>query len=75
MKSKRNEHIFQEELIVLDYLLHEYKKELIRTKISWNNKEIKNTKKSRLYRLRLEINEVLKKIEKDCPNEYMDEVD
>lgn len=75
MKSKRNEIIFKDELVVLDYLILEYKKELKKTTYSWNNKEIKNTKISRLHRLRIEINELLKQIEKNCHAEYMDEVE
>lgn len=75
MKSKRNEIIFKDEIVVLDYLILEYEKELKKTTYSWNNKEIKNTKISRLHRLRIEINELLKQIEKNCHTEYMEEVE
>ena len=75
MKSKRNEDIFRDDLIVFDYLVHEYKKELKKTKIdSWNGKEYKATKKSRLHRLRLEIDKLLKHIEDDLPSQYIEEV-
>lgn len=75
MKDKRNEHIFSDELVVLEYLIYEYKKELKRTRIDWDKKTYKNTKKSRLHRLRLEINQVLKKIEDDLPDQFFKEVE
>lgn len=72
-KYKRNEEIFKEELVVLDYLIYEYKKELKRTTKVFG-KNYKATKKSRLHRLRLEINKLLKYIENDLPNQYYCEV-
>lgn len=75
LKDKRNEYIFKDELVVLDYLIYEYKKELKLTRIEYNNKLYKATKKSRLHRLRLEINQVLKKIENDLPDQFFKEVE
>ena len=76
MKGKRNEHIYKDELVVLDYLIHEYKKELTRTtKPYWKDKIIKGTRKTRLHRLRIEIDELLKSIEKNYPTEYCVEVE
>ena len=74
MLEKRNEHIFKEELIVLDYLVHQYKSELKKT-FSDNGKIYKATKKTRMIRLRLEINQVLKKIEDDLPDQFFKEVE
>lgn len=74
MKNKRNEEIFKEELVVLDYLIYEYKKELKKTK-RYGSGEYKATSKSRLHRLRLEINNTLKNIEDDLPNQYFCEVE
>lgn len=65
-RDKRNEEIFNQELVVLEYLIYEYKKELKRTNLD-NGKEYKTTKKTRLKRLRLEINKVLKQIENELP--------
>ena len=76
MKGKRNEHIYKDELVVLDYLIHEYKKELTRTtKSYWSDKIIKGTRKTRLHRLRMEIDELLKSIEKNYLTEYCVEVE
>lgn len=74
MKDKRNEEIFQEQLVVLDYLIYEYKKELRKTTKTFG-KNYKSTKKSRLHRLRLEINKLLKYIEDSLPNQYYCEVE
>lgn len=71
MLEKRNEHIFKDELVILDYLVHQYKSELKKTIIdSWNKKEYKATSKSRLNRLRLEIDKLLRQIEKDLPYQH-----
>ena len=75
MKNKRNEEIFKEELVVLDYLIYEYKKELKKTKKRYGSGEYKATSKSRLHRLRLEINNVLKDIEDGLPSQYFCEVE
>lgn len=74
MKDKRNEEIFEENLVVLDYLIHEYKKELRRTTKEFD-KNYKATRKSRLKRLRIEINNSLKYIEDNLPNQYFCEVE
>lgn len=74
MKEKRNEHIFKDELIVLDYLVHQYKSELKKT-FSDNGKIYKATKKTRMIRLRLEIEKLLKQIEKDLPSQYFSVVE
>ena len=75
MKNTRNEQIFKRELVVLNYLINEYEHELRKTTMSYNGKEIKNTKKLRLHRLRLEINQVLKTIEDDLPDQFFKEVE
>lgn len=74
MKNKRNEEIFKDNLVVLDYLIHEYKKELKKTQ-RYDSGEYKATSKSRLHRLRIEINNVLKNIEDGLPNQYFCEVE
>lgn len=59
---------FQDKVKVVDYLISEYKNELQRTFKSWNGKLYRTTRKSRLKRIRLELDEVLKGIE----NNYRD---
>lgn len=75
MKSKRNEHIFNQELEVFEYLVFEYRKELKLTKPYYGDKEYKATSKSRLRRLRLEINKLLKGIEDNVSTGYMEAVE
>ena len=74
MLEKRNEHIFKDELVVLDYLVHQYKSELMRTTSEYG-KIFKATRKTRLTRLRLEIGKLLNQIEKDLPNQFYAKVD
>ena len=74
MKNKRNEELFKDDLIVLDYLFYEYKTELKKTQ-RYDSGEYKATSKSRLHRLRLEINNILKDIEDGLPNQYFCEVE
>ena len=59
---------FQDKVKVVDYLVNEYKNELQRTYEDWNNKTHRSTRKSRLKRIRLELDEILKDIE----NNYRD---
>ena len=72
--KNRNEEIFKDNLVVVDYLMCEYGKELRRTTKEFG-KNYKATKKSRLKRLRIEINNALKDIEDNLPNQYYCEVD
>ena len=74
MEKKRNEEIFKDNLVVLDYLMCEYEKELRRTTKEFG-KNYKATRKSRLKRLRIEINNSLKYIEDNLPNQYFCEVE
>ena len=60
---------FQVKVNVIEYLVNEYKNELQRTYEGWNNKTYRSTRKSRLKRIRLELDEVLKDIE----NNYRDD--
>lgn len=75
MKVKRNEELFKDDLIVLDYLFYEYKTELKKTHSIYGSGEYKATSKSRLHRLRLEINNILKDIEDGLPSQYLAEVE
>ena len=59
---------FQDKVKVVDYLVNEYKNELQRTYEGWDNKTYRSTRKSRLKRIRLELDELLKDIE----NNYRD---
>ena len=59
---------FQDKVKVVDYLVNEYKNELQRTYEDWDNKTHRSTRKSRLKRIRLELDELLKDIE----NNYRD---
>ena len=75
MKDKRNEEIFKDNLVVLDYLIQEYKKELSKTTPRFGSGKYKATSKSRLHRLRIEINNSLKYIEDGLPHQYFCEVE
>ena len=59
---------FQDKVNVIDYLVNEYKNELQRTYEDRDNKKHRSTRKSRLKRIRLELDEILKDIE----NNYID---
>ena len=48
---------FQVKVNVIDYLVNEYKNELQRTYEDWDNKQHRSTRKSRLKRIRIELNE------------------
>ena len=66
---------FQVKVNVIDYLVNEYKNELQRTFEDWDNKQHRSTRKSRLKRIRLELNEVLKDIENNYRDDwYINEV-
>lgn len=69
MLAKRNEDIFKDELVILDYLVHQYKSELKKTTLEYG-KVYKTTSKSRLNRLRIEIDKLLKQIEKNLPYQH-----
>lgn len=73
-KAKRNEYLFSDELTTLDYLIHEYKKEIKRT-TKFNDKEFKSTRKNRIKRLRIEINMLLKNIENNLSTDWFCEVE
>ena len=60
---------FQVKVNVIDYLVNEYKNELQRTYEGWDNKTYRSTRKNRLKRIRIELDEVLKDIE----NNYRDD--
>lgn len=57
-------------LSVLDYLVQEYKGELKKTIVSYEDEEYFNISKARLHRLRLEINKLLMDIEAECPDHF-----
>ena len=59
---------FQVKVNVIEYLVNEYKNELQRTYEGWDNKTYRSTRKNRLKRIRIELDEVLKDIE----NNYRD---
>ena len=61
---------FQDKVKVVDYLVNEYKNELQRTFKDWDNKQHRSTRKSRLKRIRLELDEVLKDIENNYRDSY-----
>ena len=58
----------QDKVKVVDYLVNEYKNELQRTYEGWDNKPYRSTRKRRLKRIRLELDELLK----DIDNNYRD---
>ena len=55
-------------------LVNEYKNELQRTYEDWDNKTYRSTRKSRLKRIRLELNEVLKDIENNYRDDWFEVV-
>ena len=55
-------------------LVNEYKNELQRTFEDWDNKQHRSTRKSRLKRIRLELDEILKDIENNYRDGYYEEV-
>lgn len=66
---------FQVKVNVIDYLVNEYKNELQRTYEDWDNIKYRSTRKSRLKRIRIELNEVLKDIENNYRDDwYINEV-
>lgn len=65
---------FKDKVKVVDYLVNEYKNELQRVFKNWDNKIYRSTRKSRLKRIRLELDEVLKDIENNYRSNYWDEV-
>ena len=60
---------------VIDYLVNEYKNEIQRTYEGWDNKTYRSTRKSRLKRIRLELDELLKDIENNYGSGYYNEVE
>ena len=73
--KNRNEEIFKDNLVVVDYLICEYKKELSKPVQKYGSGKYKATSKSRHHSLRLEINNALKYIEDDLPYNFFCEVD
>lgn len=66
---------FQVKVNVIDYLVNEYKNELQRTFEGCYNIKYRSTRKSRLKRIRLELDEVLKDIENNYRDDwYINEV-
>lgn len=64
---------FKEKVQVIDYLVNEYKNELQRTFKSYDEL-YRATRKSRLKRIRLELDEILKGIENNYCDGYYEEV-
>lgn len=73
-KEISNEHMFKQNLDVIDYLFLEYQDELSRVTVS-GRKVYKATRKERLRRLRIEMNYALKKIEEELPDQFLVEVE
>lgn len=65
---------FKEKVKVIDYLISEYKNELQRTFKSYDEL-YRATRKNRLKRLRLELDEILKDIENNYRDGYYEEVE
>ena len=66
---------FQVKVNIIEYLVNEYKNELQRTFKDWDDKLHRSTRKSRLKRIRIELNEVLKDIENNYRDDwYINEV-
>ena len=65
---------FKDKVNVIDYLVNEYKNELQRTFKSYDEL-YRATRKNRLKRIRLELDEVLKYIENNYCDGYYEEVE
>jgi hypothetical protein len=62
----KNENLYRQELSTLAYLVNEWKNELKRTTTDvYSGTTYKTVRKERLKRLRLEINTLLMKVEKE----------
>ena len=65
---------YDEKIKNAEYLFNQFKSELRRTTQIYNGKGIRATRRNRLNRLRIELNELLLDIERNYPINYWEEV-
>ena len=65
---------YDEKIKNAEYLFNQFKSELGRTTQVYNGKDIRATRRNRLNRLRIELNELLFDIERNYPIKYWEEV-
>ena len=65
---------YDEKIKNAEYLFNQFKSELGRTTQIYNGKKIRATRRNRLNRLRVELNELLLDIERNYPINYWEEV-
>ena len=65
---------YDEKIKNAEYLFNQFKSELRRTTQIYNGKSIRATRRKRLNRLRIELNELLLDIERNYPINYWEEV-
>ena len=64
---------YDEKIKTAEYLFNQFKSELERTTQGYNNKSYRATRRNRLNRLRIELNELLLDIERNYPINYCEE--
>ena len=65
---------YDEKIKTAEYLFNQFKSELVRTTQNYN-KIYRATRRTRLNRLRIELNELLLDIERNYPINYWEEVE
>lgn len=65
---------YDEKIKNAEYLFTQFKSELERTTQVYNEKKYRATRRNRLNRLRIELNELLLDIERNYPINYWEEV-
>ena len=65
---------YDEKIKTAEYLFNQFKSELVRTTQNYN-KIYRATRRTRLNRLRVELNELLLDIERNYPINYWEEVE
>ena len=65
---------YDENIKNAEYLFNQFKSELGRTTQIYNGKKFRATRRNRLNRLRIELNELLIEIERNYPIKYLEEV-
>ena len=65
---------YDEKIKTAEYLFNQFKSELGRTTQGYNEKNYRSTRRNRLNRLRIELNELLLDIERNYPINYWEEV-
>ena len=65
---------YDEKIKTAEYLFNQFKNELGRTTQGYGDKSYRATRRNRLNRLRIELNELLLDVERNYPINYWEEV-